>query len=111
RDDIVPGVSGLAEQNNCRVVFCRLLGLGCPKQAIAKVATLLIAIATDGSLWVADFNNSRVQHLTVDAKLIEQFGGEGNGPGQFAGIYGIPGGITLSADGSLWVLDSGNNRI
>ncbi|NOT84402.1 MAG: hypothetical protein HOP02_06360 [Methylococcaceae bacterium] len=41
RDDIVPGVSGLAEQNNCRVVFCRLLGLGCPKQAIAKVATLL----------------------------------------------------------------------
>ncbi|NOT85004.1 MAG: hypothetical protein HOP02_09590, partial [Methylococcaceae bacterium] len=42
RDDIVPGVSGLAEQNNCRVVFCRLLGLGCPKQAIAKVATLLV---------------------------------------------------------------------
>ncbi|MFI3187388.1 MAG: phage/plasmid primase, P4 family, partial [Methylococcaceae bacterium] len=47
RDDIVPGVSGLAEQNNCRVVFCRLLGLGCPKQAIAKVATLLKSLSVN----------------------------------------------------------------
>ncbi|MFI3137305.1 MAG: alginate export family protein [Methylococcaceae bacterium] len=64
RDDIVPWVSGLAEQNNCRVVFCRLLGLGCPKQAIAKVATLLrVEPETDPPAYVRNLSKTQFKQF------------------------------------------------
>jgi hypothetical protein len=47
--------------------FCRLLGLGCPKQAFAKIATLRIVsygkhsqkLYWDGQLWLPENPHSR----------------------------------------------------
>ncbi|MCX7088261.1 MAG: NHL repeat-containing protein [Methylococcales bacterium] len=66
-----------------------------------------IAIAPDGSLWIADTGNNRIQHLNTDGSFIAQYGSLGSGAGQFKG----PEGIAVAKEGSVWVVDTGNNRI
>lgn len=61
-----------------------------------------VAVAPDGSLWVADqFDNGvqlRMRHLNADGTFITQF--------EIAGLY-----FALSTDGSLWVTDYDKHRI
>ena len=74
-----------------------------------------IAIAPDGSLYVADSFNSRIQHLTPDGELINEWGISSNvtadnPPDQVTFIE--PWGIALSPDGEfVYVADTWNNRI
>ena len=60
-----------------------------------------LAFARDGSFFVLDVGNRRVQHFDAHRKLVGQWGGFGAGPGQ----YSDPVGIAVAADGSVWVLD------
>jgi outer membrane protein assembly factor BamB len=60
-----------------------------------------LAFAKDGSFFVLDVGNRRVQHFNAHRKFVGEWGGFGEGPGQ----YSDPVGIAVAADGSIWVLD------
>jgi YYY domain-containing protein len=66
-----------------------------------------IARAPDGTLWVADFGNRRLQHLDAHLRALGGFGSEGDAPGRFQD----PCGIAVGADGSLYVADTWNHRV
>ncbi len=60
-----------------------------------------IAFAPDGSFYVADTGNHRVQHFDAERTFLEAWGDFGTGDGQFAS----PSVITVAGDGSVYVLD------
>ena len=72
-----------------------------------------VAVATDGSLYIADTENHRIQHLTMDGQVIKVWGSfgdisQGNAPG---GTFYEPWGIAVATDGSVFVADTWNHRI
>lgn len=66
-----------------------------------------IAVARDGTLYVVDTKNHRIQHLRADGTFLHAWGRQGNGPGEFQD----PHGIALGPDGSVYVADTWNHRI
>jgi predicted membrane-bound mannosyltransferase/DNA-binding beta-propeller fold protein YncE len=77
------------------------------------VAPRGIAAAPDGSLYVADSMNHRIQHIDKEGKLIAQWGtfgsvDQGNAPG---GTFNEPWGVGLGPDGSVYVADTWNHRV
>lgn len=56
---------------------------------------------------VTDVENQRVVVFGPSGKFIRQFGGKGDGPGQFA----APTGIAAGPDGSIYVADYDQDRI
>ena len=60
-----------------------------------------------GSLYVSDTGNKRIVRFDRDGKKTGEFGGAGNGPGQFV----EPVGIAVDAAGNLVVADTGNHRV
>jgi RHS repeat-associated protein len=75
-----------------------------------------VAVGQDGSLYIADSSNQRVRRVdpsgiitTVAGTGVNGFSGDG-GPAIEAQISS-PGGIALGPDGSLYIADSGNNRV
>lgn len=69
-----------------------------------------MAIAPDGSVFIADFYNQRIQHLSADGSFIEQWGNTGK-TGIWAGEFNYPTDVTLGVDGSLYIADGYNDRI
>jgi len=72
-----------------------------------------IAIAADGSLFVADSRNHRVVHLDAQGLFLNAFGGYGNVmdgaiPG---GLMNEPWGVAVGPDGNVYVADTWNHRI
>ncbi|NJD58713.1 MAG: TIGR03663 family protein, partial [Anaerolineae bacterium] len=72
-----------------------------------------VALATDGSLYVADSFNNRIQHLAADGSVIKVWGSfadvsKGDAPG---GTFYEPWGIAVGPDGSVYVTDTWNHRI
>jgi predicted membrane-bound mannosyltransferase/DNA-binding beta-propeller fold protein YncE len=75
-----------------------------------------IAIAPDGTLYVADSRNHRILHFDSDGNYLSEFGQFGASdyntnvmaPG---GYFNEPWGIAVSPDGSIYVADTWNNRI
>jgi sugar lactone lactonase YvrE len=66
-----------------------------------------IATGPDGSVYVSDSANNRVQKFTADGAFLQSFGTTGAGNGQFNG----PTGVGVGPDGTVYVADSGNNRV
>ena len=67
-----------------------------------------VAFLPDGRVLVADgFDNSRVVVLDLDGKYLTEFGGPGDGPGQFDVVHGL----AVGPDGRLFVADRDNRRI
>jgi len=60
------------------------------------------AIGPDGTLWVLDAGNFRVQAFGEAGQPLRQFGSAGNGLGQFA----RPRGLAVSAEGLVFVADA-----
>jgi DNA-binding beta-propeller fold protein YncE len=69
-----------------------------------------VGVGKDGSLYVADFYNHRIQHLKADGTFIRQWGATGKS-GIGAGEFGYPTDVALGADGSLYVADGYNDRV
>lgn len=68
-----------------------------------------IAVAPDGSVYVADTWNYRIQKFSADGKFITMWGtsGTADSPDAFWG----PRGIVVNAKGQVLVTDTGNNRV
>jgi uncharacterized protein (TIGR03663 family) len=66
-----------------------------------------MALAPDGSLYVLDTNNHRVEKFDAARNFVKAWGGQGNAPGQF----NEPWGIAVGPDGSVYVADTWNHRI
>ncbi len=66
-----------------------------------------LAVAPDGTVYVADAGTHRIQRLSPDGAVEAVFGQPGGGEGQLR----TPIGLDVAPDGTLWVADSGNGRI
>lgn len=68
-----------------------------------------VAIAKDGSVFVSDTWNHRIQKFTSTGKPVTSWGMFGQST-DVNGFYG-PRGLAISPDGMLYVADTGNSRI
>ena len=72
-----------------------------------------LVVAPDGSMYVSDTDNHRIQHITRDGSVLHTWGSfadiaQGEAPG---GTFNQPWGIALGPDGSVYVADLWNHRI
>ncbi|HIQ08837.1 MAG TPA: TIGR03663 family protein [Anaerolineaceae bacterium] len=74
-----------------------------------------VAVAPDGTLYVADSGNHRIIHLSADGQVLQTWGTFGdinqdpdNAP---PGTFNEPWGIAVGPDGSVHVADTWNHRI
>lgn len=72
-----------------------------------------LALAADGSLYVADSENHRIQHLSAEGEVLNVWGGYGDiTTGQAPpGTFNQPWGIAVAPDGSVFVTDTWNHRV
>jgi predicted membrane-bound mannosyltransferase/sugar lactone lactonase YvrE len=72
-----------------------------------------LAVAPDGSLYVADSGNNRIQHLNPSGEVLQVWGQygdatQGDAPG---GTFNEPWGVAVAPDGTVYVADTWNYRI
>lgn len=91
-------------------------GDGGPATSASLQGPIAVAVGSDGSLYIADYNNNRVRQVgpggrinTVAGNGQAGYGGDG-GPATSASLNG-PIGVAVGPDGSLYIPDSHNNRI
>jgi len=67
------------------------------------------AVATDhhNRIYVADFENHRIQIFSDEGSFLTTFGEHGTGDGQFE----RPTDVTIDRNGNIYVVDFGNKRI
>lgn len=68
-----------------------------------------VAVAPDGSVYVTDTWNHRVEKFTADGKFLKSWGtfGQGESPESFYG----PRGLAVDSLGRVYVTDTGNKRV
>lgn len=66
-----------------------------------------LAIGPDGSIYVADSGNHRIQLFDPEGNFLVSWGSEGAGPGQFS----EPWGIAVGPEGTVYVADTWNHRL
>ena len=66
-----------------------------------------VAVDNQGSLWIADMNNNRIQKFNSNGEFLMQFGSYGTANGQLK----RPAGVAIDPKGNVWVADANNNRI
>jgi DNA-binding beta-propeller fold protein YncE len=72
-------------------------------------------VAADGSLYVADTMNHRIQHLSQQGELLDEWGGFSGGTEEVApapnGTFNEPWGVAVAPDGTVYVADTWNHRV
>ncbi|CAG1016746.1 Serine/threonine-protein kinase PknD [Anaerolineales bacterium] len=68
-----------------------------------------VAVAPDGSVYVTDTWNHRIEKFTTEGKFITAWGifGQGETPASFYG----PRGLAVDSEGRVYVTDTGNKRV
>ncbi|KQO17770.1 hypothetical protein ASF12_03655 [Paenibacillus sp. Leaf72] len=64
-----------------------------------------------GSVYVADFNNHRIQKLDVSTGEWSEWKKSGGGSGSGLGEFKNPSGVAVDGSGNVYVADMGNHRI
>ncbi|HET6443540.1 MAG TPA: hypothetical protein VFI27_03085 [candidate division Zixibacteria bacterium] len=72
-----------------------------------EMLPMCLALAPDGSLYVADWGNDRIFHYDAEGKLINKWGTRGEDEGEFD----QPLGIAAALDGRVFVADHENKRV
>jgi uncharacterized protein (TIGR03663 family) len=72
-----------------------------------------LAVAPDGTIFVADTRNHRIQHLSAEGEVLHIWGefanlDQGEAPG---GTFNEPWGIDVGPDGRVYVADTWNHRV
>lgn len=72
-----------------------------------------LAVAPDGTIYVADSQNNRIQHFSADGQLLNQWGGfsDVSQGGGTDGMFYEPWGVAVGPDGSVYVTDTWNHRV
>lgn len=75
-----------------------------------------IAVAPDGTIFVADTGNHRIQHLTPDGDVLQVWGSYSGSDASLAGTaatgtFNEPWSIAVGPDGSVYVADTWNSRV
>lgn len=70
-----------------------------------------IAFDNEGYMYVADFNNNRVQKLNSNGAFIMQYGASAPNASSALGSFNASAGLALDGNGNLYVAEAGNNRI
>lgn len=82
-----------------------------------------LAFAPDGTLWLSDTTNHRIQHFSIDVNgnptwlgtyggpILDSAGMLCGGSSTVVGCFNTPTGIDVAADGTVFVADTNNNRI
>ncbi len=75
-----------------------------------------VALGPDGSLFILDSSNARVRKVSPQGIITTvagdgSYGNTGDGAAATSAKLGSPTGIAVSPDGSLYIADSGNNRV
>ncbi|WP_299028002.1 flippase activity-associated protein Agl23 [uncultured Thermanaerothrix sp.] len=72
-----------------------------------------VAVAPDGSIYVADSRNHRIQHLSAQGEVLSVWGSFADlTTGQaLGGTFNEPWGVAVGPDGSVYVADTWNHRI
>ena len=71
------------------------------------IYTTGVAAASDGSVYVADKNNNRIQKFTSEGVFVSKWGTLGTGNG----LFSDPTGVAVVSDGSVYVANKNNSRI
>jgi DNA-binding beta-propeller fold protein YncE len=66
-----------------------------------------LIVAPDGTVYVADNNNSRIQRFTNTGTFLTKWGTRGSADGQFAGASGV----AADAAGNIYTTDFSNGRV
>ncbi len=72
-----------------------------------------LQMADDGTLYVVDSDNHRIQHITTNGEVLHSWGSFGDvntGPAE-GGRFNQPWGIGLGTDGAVYVADTWNHRV
>lgn len=73
-----------------------------------------LAVASDGSIYIADTENHRIQHIAEDGTVLHVWGGFGaNTETETAAVgnFNEPWGIAIGPDDTIYVADTWNHRI
>lgn len=73
----------------------------------AGFAAGMVAFAPDGSYYVSDPGNYRIQKFAPDRSFVGAWGTEGGGPGQFKFL----GSLAVGRDGRVYAIDGGRHDI
>jgi uncharacterized protein (TIGR03663 family) len=72
-----------------------------------------VAVAPDGTIYVADSENNRIQHINSAGETLQVWGTFGDSTIEVApgGTFNQPWGIAVGPDGTVFVADTWNHRI
>lgn len=91
-------------------------GDGVPATQTRLAGPTGIAVSPDGSLFIADFINSRIRYIGQDGIITTvagtgEYGFSGDGGPASQAFLATSRGVALGLDGSLYIADTGNYRI
>src|ERR1039458_9384487 len=67
----------------------------------------MVALDSSNNVYVADYNNDRIEKFSSSGTYLTQWGSLGTNDGQFEGPYGV----AVDSSNNVYVADSGNNRV